>query len=282
MSKTLLICIGAQKAGTTWLADYFRNHPQVHVPLAKEVHYFDARFVPTWCRKYETEMLEEFQHEVAALNRETCGEPAIQQKLHAMLLRFRMIHDPKEYLRFMMWGAQNASVLFEATPDYCMMAEDGFAAMKEMHPDVRLVFLLRNPADRFWSSMKFNKIHRPDFDIVQGFHKFLEREDFKLLADYGRTLRAIRAVFPQNRIHIEFYERLFCAGAVNSICHFAGISPMTAAFEVRSNASFSNETPKELRARAVSAYGRAYSDIHEFMDGDVPESWLQDLALLQG
>ena len=42
MSKRLsfLVC-GAQKSGTTALAAYMRKHPGIHLPKAKELHFFD-------------------------------------------------------------------------------------------------------------------------------------------------------------------------------------------------------------------------------------------------
>ena len=33
--------IGAQKAGTTWLYEMLKSHPEVHIPQAKEMHYWD-------------------------------------------------------------------------------------------------------------------------------------------------------------------------------------------------------------------------------------------------
>ena len=38
------LCIGAQKAGTTWLFRNMRPHPEVFVAREKEVHYFDLNF----------------------------------------------------------------------------------------------------------------------------------------------------------------------------------------------------------------------------------------------
>lgn len=282
MTRTLLICIGAQKAGTTWLADYMRAHPQVHVPPVKEVHFFDARFVPKWCAKYEEEMLLAFQREAAALTLQSCGDPVLQHKLHSMLLRFRMIANPAEYIRFMSWGAAGRPVLFEATPDYSMLDRRGFQAMRDVHADTRLVFLLRNPVDRFWSSMKFNRTHNPGFDIDVMFDRLLEREDFLLLADYGRTIREAGAVFGPKRLHLEFYERLFDQAAVNGICRFAGIDARPADFARRSNASAPGDMPSDRRARAVRAYARAYREIAEHFQGDVPARWKQDLTLLDG
>ena len=38
------ICIGAQRAGTTWLHNCLKEHPDVFVPQLKELHFFDRFF----------------------------------------------------------------------------------------------------------------------------------------------------------------------------------------------------------------------------------------------
>lgn len=280
MAETLLICIGTQKAGTTWLSDYMRSRPDVHAPLVKEVHYFDARFLPKWCAKYEEEMLAEFQREVAGLTISTCGDPALQQKLAAMLLRFRMISDPREYMRFMNWGRRSAAVLFEATPDYAMLDRRGFSAMKQMSTDLRLVFLMRNPADRFWSSLRFNKTHRPDFEIDVMFDRLIDREDFRLLTDYARTISEAQAAVGPDRLHVEFYERLFTPEAVGAICRFAGLDYAPPDFNARSNPSMPSEMPPNLRQKAIKAYARTYKDVSALFPASLPESWRADIDLL--
>lgn len=246
----------------------------------KEVHYFDARFIPKWCAKYEAEMLAEFQREVAGLTIENCGDQGLQQKLAAMLLRFRMIGDPREYLRFMNWGRRSASVLFEATPDYAMLDRRGFSAMIEMVPDLRLVFLIRNPADRFWSSLRFNKTHRPDFDIYVMFDRLIDREDFRLLADYGRTIVEARAAVGSGRLHVEFFERLFTPEAMAAICRFAGLNYVPPPFGARSNPSLSAEMPGQLRLKAIRAYEKSYRDVAALFPEILPASWRADMALL--
>jgi hypothetical protein len=40
-----LIGIGAQKAGTTWLAEYLYGHDEVFMSPYKEMRYFDSRHV---------------------------------------------------------------------------------------------------------------------------------------------------------------------------------------------------------------------------------------------
>jgi hypothetical protein len=38
------VCIGAQRAGTTWIHNCLREHPEVLVPQEKECHFFDENF----------------------------------------------------------------------------------------------------------------------------------------------------------------------------------------------------------------------------------------------
>src|SRR5688572_26171231 len=37
------LVIGAQKSGTTWLAEMLRQHPDVYTSPKKELHYFDLK-----------------------------------------------------------------------------------------------------------------------------------------------------------------------------------------------------------------------------------------------
>lgn len=276
---TLFICIGTQKAGTTWFSDYMRSRPDVHSPAVKEVHYFDARFLPTWCAKYEQEMLAEFQRETAALTLSSCGDAGIQQKLAAMLLRFRMISDPREYMRFMNWGRRSAQVLFESTPDYAMLDRRAFKAMRAMAEDVRLLFLIRNPADRFWSSLRFNKTHRPDFDMDTMFDRLIGREDFELLTNYGRTIVEARAAVGQERLHVEFYERLFTPDAIRAICAFAGLNYIAPDFDGRSNASMKLDMPPGKRLQVVKAYQHVYREVAALFP-TLPAQWRTDIELI--
>ena len=39
--ENLFVCVGAQKAGTTWLARVLEDHPEIFMTPVKEIHYFD-------------------------------------------------------------------------------------------------------------------------------------------------------------------------------------------------------------------------------------------------
>src|SRR5690349_11710447 len=49
------LCIGAQKAGTAWLYENLRCHPEVYLHERKEIHYWDRRIhrsVRFYCRYF--------------------------------------------------------------------------------------------------------------------------------------------------------------------------------------------------------------------------------------
>jgi hypothetical protein len=72
--------IGAQRAGTSWLARNLMQHPQVYLPHAKELHFFD--------RHYE-EGVAYYEHEFAGW----AGQPAVGE------VTPRYLHDERAAAR---------------------------------------------------------------------------------------------------------------------------------------------------------------------------------------
>ena len=56
-NKTVFICIGAQKAGTTWLHAALSNYKDIGLPHIKELHYFDVKWLPKKFNTYEIRKL---------------------------------------------------------------------------------------------------------------------------------------------------------------------------------------------------------------------------------
>ena len=65
------LCIGAQKAGTTWLLAQLKSHPGIWMPPVKELQYFDTLFVPgrkAWTSGH-------IQSSAKRLLKHLCGSP---------------------------------------------------------------------------------------------------------------------------------------------------------------------------------------------------------------
>lgn len=106
------VVAGAQKAGTTALAQFLAGHPQIRVPAVKEVHLFDAPdYSPSWTPREIDE-------------------------------RYRPHFDPADFER-----GGNGLLLGEATPIYLFLPEVA-AELKRYNPELRVIVLLRDPVRR--------------------------------------------------------------------------------------------------------------------------------------
>lgn len=278
LSETLLIGIGAQKAGTTWLAEYLRDHqPSVHLPLVKEVHFFDNYCMPNYGSFFEQQRLDNFKARTQGLALEDIKNNAAHAELHAQYRRFHAVTSPDAYLDFLRHDAKEGSILCDMTPDYALLDPSGFEFMKSVHDNIKLVFLLRNPADRYWSSLRFNKTHNPDFDVDGNFNVFLGRQDFVRFANYDRTVRVVHEVFGEDRLHLEFYENLFSDNTVKRFCNWLGVPFVTGNYDLKSNAAIQADMTVERRRQVVTAYQQTYREIAARFGDDLPENWRLDM-----
>ena len=139
----LLQLIGTRKGGTTALSDHLLSHPYLLKP--------DCRRQPGWPRAARSLMCV-WDKEVRYFSRgfQLAGGAADQQSARA-----------SEEMVDMCWyrslypcvPAGAPHLTFDGSPDYLTMPEPKVAAMwLALGPRARLVALLRNPADRFYSA----------------------------------------------------------------------------------------------------------------------------------
>ncbi len=103
MSPGVLYGIGAQKAGTSWLFQALRRHPQIAFPLRKEAHYWDwvelkkrPRMDDKYWESLETENVSwvaDFTPDYSILSAETITSICTQRPQTRVLL---VLRDPAE------------------------------------------------------------------------------------------------------------------------------------------------------------------------------------------
>jgi hypothetical protein len=155
--------IGAQKAGTTWLYEHLKAHPQVRFPADKELHFWDL--------------------------------PAGRD---LDWYRAQFPDYPDSSLR-------NG----EITPAYAVIGPKRIAEVYEAFPSIRLVYLLRNPMDRAWSSalMALEMAGmRIDEASDQWFIDHFNSEGSLRRGDYETCLRNWEGVYPRAQILVMRYE----------------------------------------------------------------------------
>lgn len=265
-----VIGIGAQKAGTTWLADYLSHHKQVYMSPIKELHYFDATYVPELS---SDNGLRQRLRAVAAANlRQKSYSEQRARMLSALADRvsFRSLSD---YRRYFETRAGNKQIYCEFTPSYAVLNEEGFTAMRQLADDVKLIFLMRDPVDRFWSAARMyarsQNVPVQKIDTL----KLLDNPQFSFRANYQRTLDAAYKAFNPEHVHVEFYERLFTPEAIQRISSFIGIDYVQPDFQKEVNKGEMADMPSRVCEAARQKLDSIYLWARATYGDQVPPTW---------
>jgi hypothetical protein len=201
--------IGAQKAATTWLEHCLRRHPEIWLPPRKELHYFDdqadglrgGRLVfgsSSAVRRMRRELLPRIRSDIRFLNR---------KELHWDLSYFFGRRTDAWYLA--LFPCHSRSVSGEITPAYSILDEAAVAHVHSLLPDVKLIFLMRDPIDRSWSQIRMDlaKMSRKICDLsLEEMITLAHSDTVALRSDYHRTLRNWGRHYAADRFFIRFLE----------------------------------------------------------------------------
>lgn len=275
--QTFIFCLGATKAGTSWLFDYLYGHRECHFPAVKELHYFDAleQGNGAWHRK-------EAQ---ARLDRARAEKPtAWQHRLVADLERWLATFDGKTrddaaYLNYVQEGGEKARVIGDFTPAYGLLKEKTLATMAALTDKVRFVYLMRDPVDRIWSNIRMVAGAGGQAALDAKVDGVLNGTADNILdrSNYRRTLNRLTRAIPREALHIEFYERLFTPAAIERLCAFLGIVPQPAPFDRMVHQSVKAALPMGQRAQLQAALKPQYNFVEKFM-GELPSEWTQKMV----
>lgn len=196
------LCIGAQKAGTTWLHGNLIQHPDLWLPPAKELHYFDRaeRYPSPLSRKFYDDR---WRQELARRARERWRERSLSGLRRDLDYLFGR-RDHAWYARVFEPG--RGKLCGEVTPAYSKLDAEHVARIAALLPEARILFLMRDPIDRAWSSARMSSDRRGlDLGDEARWKGHLDTQRGKR-GDYLRTLRQWRAHYPPERFFVGFFE----------------------------------------------------------------------------
>lgn len=116
--KLDFLVVGAEKCGTTWLADMLKQHSQVFVPEGKELHYFNRKFV-------EFPDLDNFNFD-----------------------------KPLDWYLSFYKDAAPGQIKGEICPTYLWDLEAP-SRIRDFEPNLKILILLRNPVERTFSAYRY-------------------------------------------------------------------------------------------------------------------------------
>ena len=155
--------IGAQRAGTTWLYRCLRQHPQLYLPGTKELHYFSRlaglgpRFTKVrsvWSGLFGLGAAEREWRQRVGWTFQKSVRGRISMATGRELVRAVSYHlpGPKNdawYRR--QFAAGTGRLKGEITPAYALLDDAGVRHVTRLFPEVKVIFLLREPLSRMLS-----------------------------------------------------------------------------------------------------------------------------------
>jgi Sulfotransferase family len=195
------LCIGAQKAGTGWLYEQLRVHPDFWMPPLKELHYFDR--LGRARREREHGRLEAArgnardERDVRFLDRmeELCANPEIDFEMYARL-----------------FAAKGASISGDITPGYSTLPDEMVERVVDRFPKLKVLFIARDPVERAWSQLSMWVRHgiidsfaENDFQTVT---QHLQRPEVMLRSRPSEIVRRWRRSLAQKSFGFYFFDDL--------------------------------------------------------------------------
>jgi hypothetical protein len=171
MSRPTFLILGAQKAGTTWIADMLRQHPEVCVPEQKEIHFFNKK------KNYE-KGLDWYEQHFRSCNASVRGEAT------------------PNYL----WTSDDPSEIQESG-----RVENIPEAVHDTYPDLKFIVSLRDPVSRAVSAYR-TLIRGGHISPQKNILDVAHRHGILTMGDYQTHLDRWFGYFPKSHFLFLIFE----------------------------------------------------------------------------
>jgi len=277
------LCIGAMKAGTSWLYHNIQYHPDVQMPPYKEIfHFHDPSAWPTITWVF--------------LSRNPARRLRASRVLTYYMPR-RMKHAPW-FLRYLLlprtdkWYASlfsrdKGKIAGDVTPTYARLKRGRVARIHALMPDAKIIYFLRNPIQRTWSqvAMHFENwrqgLENANDGAVTEFLERLERKgDFKD-SDYLRALRTWGEFYPEHQFHVAFLDELvqnprtFTQGIYRFLGLDASDQFVPREVHKKRNARQYPPMPEHVARYLAGQHYERIEELHQRFDNSYTAGWLE-------
>ncbi len=177
MIENLFLSAGAMKAGTTWVYDKLQHNENIHFSREKEIYYFSHMDgVANSLRKDKR-----LRRSKIAIRKSSIdySNKKISIAEHMDNVEWYLSYasnnlDDSWYESLFLESKRNDTSTFCA--DFsnlsCFLSEDGWNKVRDVARNIKVIYILRNPIDRFWSHYKFHlqfvnhdEMHNPEKNI---------------------------------------------------------------------------------------------------------------------
>ena len=277
--------IGTTRGGSSWLYRVLSRHPDVWMPPVKEVHYFDRpndgiRTV-TLARR---ELLIRGRDYLIGEHKRSTGDSLWQ----TIRWDAHYLFGPRglDWYRSL-FRPHPGQLTGEVTPAYAILAIDRIRLIHQHNPELKAIYLLRNPIERAWSSVVNSLARKRRRNIAtiaaQQVMRKAESVARSARSDYAANVRRWREAIGHERLFVGYMEEIKTDPdrLIQRICGFLGIGlpdeqvRQTMLERVNTTSKFSAPMPPEVRRRIAELLLPRIED-QAALFGGYAEMWLED------
>ena len=236
-AKPDFLCVGAQKAGTTWLFEQLNWHDDFWMPPLKEVNYFDhmsrSRH-PERSARSNLRLRDERDRRFLEAMENLCAQQHIDLDLYAQLF------------------APKGSLLSgDVSPAYCIVPEEIIVRIVDRFPELKVVFFARDPVERAWSDLsmavQYGGVRSFDTNDTAAVMRNLFHPDMITRSFQSAIVGRWQRHLPDDRFRVYFFDDLQSdpEQTRRGIVSFLGGDPDKSSRKVKAPRKF-NETGRKL------------------------------------
>ena len=279
-NKPAFLGIGAHKAGTSWLYTQLAKHPDVYMPPKKEIHFFDRS------PQYLSPNTLAVSSPILRLLTSDKWDISTRIKDLLRIVKYTLARDfdtanwykkwsfgycDEDWYRDLFSHTRGVKTCGEITPDYSMLKPEDVSIIKAINPDMKFIFMLRNPVERAWSMIRYGsgrgrlEVNLASTDeIIYA----LQQPGVILRGDYEKTLDTYLQQFDSSQFLVCFYDAIKHnpTGLMNDIAKFLQVDPFPQGAinaTKRVNASKPRPMPNIVREYLLETYAPSIERISE-------------------
>jgi hypothetical protein len=187
------ICVGAHKSGTTWLYQQLDSHPDFWMPPVKELHYFDQ--------------LSKVEHSTSARCRDE-RDRHFFERLNSLSAETNI--DLENYGR--LFEPKGSLISGDISPNYSTLSSKLTRRIVKYFPNLKVIFLARDPVQRFWSHLSMEVHYRQiePFDVtnIDEVHRNLLRRGMRLRSYPSVVVTRWKRYVHPDQFRVYFFDDL--------------------------------------------------------------------------
>jgi hypothetical protein len=227
------IIIGTRHAGADWLGSALYAHPSVWQPPIADLSYFASLYLPYLAPTEAMRRRTQVEAARAWWRENGVSRPEARASAHRQLDYLDAEHVTDDWYRGLFSFSGVDQVTGEVSQDNLLLPRSGIRHLRSVCPDVRVILLLRDPAERALAHAAQIAASNDEQAILQVLRTHIGSQ-LLCYSDIARLTRLWRSVIGEEKLLILTYRRLLEQpwAVLQRVCEFLGVVWHPALFDI--------------------------------------------------